>query len=77
MAEEFAVGTPENPCTPENSSASDIQYKFCKCSDCGYVSLCTSQSDFYFSDTKDSLRCEGCFRQYTALLLAPISSQAN
>ena len=56
------LGTVENPFT-ENSQG-DRRNKYCKCSFCNTVQLCTPCNDFYTTPGNgESIKCESCFAQ--------------
>lgn len=52
------IGTPENPCTLQNSRQGDRGWKHCLCSRCARVKVCSPEHDFY--ETADGLVCEPC-----------------
>lgn len=59
---EFPLGSRENPCTAENSTAKERSGKFCCCVDCRKVGLCSPTFDYYETD-ESGLHCESCFRE--------------
>jgi len=59
------IGTLENPCTGEPGE--DRREKYCRCSDCSGVSMCTPSNDFYEHNGK--LRCEVCSRIHINTIL--------
>jgi len=57
------LGTEEQPI---EDGRKNRQWRYCRCSNCGTVELCTPQNDFYqigeSSPTKE-LFCEDCYAQ--------------
>lgn len=38
----------------------DRGYRLCKCNDCGDISRCTPENDFYSKELGGALQCERC-----------------
>jgi hypothetical protein len=53
------IGTKENPCTLENSLPHERVFKYCLCSRCGVVAVCTPEHDF-LKTPQGTLECEPC-----------------
>jgi len=56
------LGTRENPCTLDNSRREERGFKYCRCSRCAKVAVCTPEHDFFETPiaAPERLECEPC-----------------